>query len=114
MSDELKPTAENFIAFCEMVDEIGMPEDTIIPVWPRDTEMAYDHPLTVGIVKVAQAELTRLREALKKISSQFLTPEIEKHYGRESANSADYEAGYNAIIEIAREALAKYKGGDKC
>lgn len=39
------------LAFCEMVEEIGMPDDTVIPVWPIDTEMAVTHPLTVGMVK---------------------------------------------------------------
>ncbi len=49
----MKPTIEELEAaqnFCEMVSEIGMPKDTIIPVWPIETEMAVTHPLTVGIV----------------------------------------------------------------
>lgn len=39
------------LEFCAMVKEIGMSDDTIIPVWPNDTEMALTHPLTVGMIK---------------------------------------------------------------
>lgn len=47
------------IAFCEMVEEIGMPDDTVIPVWPIETEMVITHPLTVGMVKTFKAHLSR-------------------------------------------------------
>ena len=39
------------LAFCEMVDEIGMADHIVIPVWPIETEMAVTHPMTVGMVR---------------------------------------------------------------
>jgi hypothetical protein len=49
---------DDALAFCEMVLEIGMPDDTVIPVWPIETEMAITHPLTVGMVKQFKASLS--------------------------------------------------------
>jgi hypothetical protein len=65
---------EEAVEVCEMVEEIGMPDDTIIPIWPTDTEMCLTHPLRVRHVKAlkksvkrlaeVEAENERLREAL--------------------------------------------------
>lgn len=56
-----KPTedAQMALDFCDMVLEIGEPDDTIIPVWPIETEMALTHPLTVRMVRTIRAALAR-------------------------------------------------------
>lgn len=52
-----------------------------------------------------QAELTTLRAAIKKISEQMTSDELLEEHGDDLVS--DYEAGYDTIIKLAREALAK-------
>lgn len=47
------------IEFCEMVLEIGQADDTVIPVWPIETEMVVTHPLTVGMVRTFLSALRK-------------------------------------------------------
>lgn len=49
--------ARKVLEFCLMVEEIGMLDNTVIPVWPNDTEMCLTHPLTVGMVKTIRKVL---------------------------------------------------------
>ena len=51
--------AQRALDFCDMVLEIGEPDETIIPVWPIETEMALTHPFTVGMVKTIRAALAK-------------------------------------------------------
>ena len=56
-----------------------------------------------------QAEIGRLREALGVIARQKKTLELETEYDVECA---DFEEGYDAIIDIARAALTGKEGED--
>jgi len=54
----MTPTREELIKtkeFADMVLEIGMSDETIIPVWPIETEMVVTHPLTVGMIRTIRA-----------------------------------------------------------
>lgn len=50
----------------------------------------------------AVEQVKTLREALEKVASQKLADEMDKV----DADCADFEGGYDALIEIARAALA--------
>ena len=52
----------------------------------------------------AADRIEALEAALRKIAGQMLTTEQDKNYGAKFHH--DYESGYDAIIEIARAALA--------
>ena len=63
ISDALKPdnpyNTSEVMSVIDMALEIGMPDDTIIPIW-GDTEMALTHPLYVGQLKTIRKALTLL------------------------------------------------------
>ena len=84
---------EDALEFCEMVLEIGMPEDTVIPVWPIETEMAITHPLTVG-------KVVKIRSALK------LAQEAEQ-LRLKLSETAIHLAARNSEIEQLRKERSK-------
>ena len=56
------------------------------------------------LIEHLQAENERLRKALQNIAEQKTTDDNFEEYGDEFAG--DYEEGYDAIIRIARAAVA--------
>lgn len=61
-SDNTTPDLNAAYDVLEMIEEIGMSDDTIIPIWPIDTEMALTHPFTVGMARA----LLNTRAALQQ------------------------------------------------
>jgi hypothetical protein len=59
----------------------------------------------VGLLDEAAARIETLEAALREIAGQMLIDEHDEDY------NGDYEAGYEAIVRIARAALAE--GQDK-
>jgi hypothetical protein len=59
----------------------------------------------VGLLDEAAARIETLEAALRQIAGQMLVDEHDEDY------NGDYEAGYEAIVRIARAALAE--GQDK-
>lgn len=93
------------IDFCEMVEEIGMSDDTVIPVWSIDTTMANTHPLTVGMIKtmLAALEVVEFQQKAQQTADYLIQrPMIE-----EKLNVSDAE---HIIVNAITESVNGFYG----